>query len=93
MADSGPLRRAGLYLGLVSDDPSPASVYLHGQLTRFQLTMTVFYALLTGGLWISWWASGRRTALELAAFWTLLTLWMASVGVRRARTPRSDDDV
>ncbi|BEP15401.1 hypothetical protein acdb102_37120 [Acidothermaceae bacterium B102] len=36
---NGPLRRAGLSLGLVSDDPQPASTYARGELTWFQLKM------------------------------------------------------
>jgi hypothetical protein len=93
MGDAGPLRRAGLYLGLVSDDPSPAAGYVRGELTRFQLKMTLFYVLIAAAFWIGWWTTGRRTVLELAAFWSLMVLWMASVGLRRARTPRSQDDV
>jgi hypothetical protein len=70
-------------------DPS----YVRGELTRFQLKMILLYVVIAVGAWIDWWATGRRTALELAAFWSLMVLWMAWVAVRRSRTPRSDEDV
>lgn len=66
------------------------TAYVRGELTRFQVEMIVVYAVIALAAWIGWWANGRRTLLELAAFWSVLVLWMARVGVRRARTPRSD---
>jgi hypothetical protein len=90
---NGPLRRAGLYLGLVSDDPQPASTYARGELTWFQLQMIGLYALLSGGLWVGWAARGGQTLVELAVFFSGLCLWMAFVGLRRSRTRPPPENV
>jgi hypothetical protein len=87
---AGPARRVGLYLGLVSDDPQPDNDYVRGALTWFQLKMMGVYLLTAVALWVSWAVAGRQSVLELAGFWSLLVLWMAWTGLRRARTPRSD---
>ena len=87
---NGLVRRAGLFMGLVSDKRQPASTYVRGELTRFQLKMIGFYvAAVAGGLWISW-VGQRPTArmLELAVLLDscLVPLDVRWTAVRRARS-------
>jgi hypothetical protein len=81
--DPGPLRKVGLYLGLV--EPEERGPFVAGGLTRFQLQMWVFYLLLTIGLWVLYVVQGGRGTPWLALFWTLNTCWFSFVAVRRAR--------
>ncbi len=88
---AGPLRRAGLFTGVVSDDEQPAGDYVRGELTRFQVKTIISYVVVAASLWTVGLANGRRTVLELAGFWSLLVVYMVVLAVRRARTPRSDE--
>jgi hypothetical protein len=89
---ASPIRRAPVWLGLVTADGTETGRVVRGRLTSFVATMTFAYTVVAGTCWYLYAVAGHG-AVMVPIFWSALALWMIVVSVRRASTGPENYDV